>query len=776
MTVLASALLALIGGGRLGATPAAAQSGCASLGQAANFAVFTDGAFNAASGAGTTINGSIGAAGDVTLASVTINGNIVAGGNFTGGSSGGTVTGSVQYGGTANVAPNFAVTGGLTHAAPPFSFDSEFVSLKELSASLANLAQSPGATVSLMSNGLLQLTGTASGLNVFTVNAADLSQAQGVAITIPSGATALINVNTATILSIGLQYMNLSTNDPSGVLWNLPLATGINATRQFTWLGTILAPNAEVTGVSGVTLNGQLITASAPAANWGVNGTQYKFAGCLPGPPDTTLSLTPLCIDYSGSLDMVMRNTGDQTRQVSWKDLTGSDFGQFSIPPDSDAYFYVQGGGAGSVIQATSGTTTVQANGTGKHCQGQITVNLVTEGDAPMGQTWDVDLTNGDNGNVSDVLTLGSGDTQTVTVPGGYVAGTSAIDEVVGGAAYTISVDDPHGAVSTSISLTPVEILDGQNEYVTLTLVYESGTPGTGPPEPPTDPEQPTLPPGAPDPPPGPGVDNNNSGADVAITHHITPARLRVGGTIETVSRITNLGPEPAVDVVAREIPQYHPAQANSVAHVLSLTTTQGTCTQRRPVLCSLGTLAPGATVTIRTRTRVLVVAPLRSIVVVSSLTPDTNMTNNIAEANVTTFSNATVHAHISAPPVGRVATQLTYLVSAALTRNSRGGPVRLCTQPPKSFVQVRAPGTFKHRGVYCRDYPFLAPGHSVSFLVSAFPSATGRLTAQARATAVGSQRASRVSAHIVVASAVACPAAVRPEARPRRPTARAAC
>ena len=126
-------------------------------------------------------------------------------------------------------------------------------------------------------------------------------------------------------------------------------------------------------GVSGVTLNGPLIAASAPNTNWGVNGTQYKYAGCLPkppGPPDTTLSLAALCIDYNGDLDMRLRNTGDQTRQVSWKDLTGSDFGQFSIPAHNDFYFPVQGGGAPSLISATSGTTTVQAKGTGAHCQG----------------------------------------------------------------------------------------------------------------------------------------------------------------------------------------------------------------------------------------------------------------------------------------------------------------------------------------------------------------------------------------------------------------------
>ena len=59
----------------------------------------------------------------------------------------------------------------------------------------------------------------------------------------------------------------------------------------------------------------------------------------------------------------------------------------------------------------------MQADGTGAHCQGQITVQLVTEGDAPAGQTWDVHLTNGDSGNVSSVLTLASG--QSKRPPGG---------------------------------------------------------------------------------------------------------------------------------------------------------------------------------------------------------------------------------------------------------------------------------------------------------------------------------------------------------------------
>jgi choice-of-anchor A domain-containing protein len=781
--LLAVVLFAAIGVARLGGVPAAADtSACASLGQAANFAVFSDGAFNSSESSGTSITGRIAAAGDVTLDGVSVNPaagdsspTVVAGGNFTGGrttGAGGTVNGGVTYGGASNVAPNFTINGGLTQSAPPFAFDTEFTSLKGLSASLGDLAQTPGASVS-SAYGALTLTGTESGLNVFTVDATQLAEPAGIVIDLTQpGATALINVNTATILTIGPMYMNLSGSAAAaGIMWNLPLATGFDVTRGVAWQGTILAPNAAVVGNNHPQLNGQLIAASVPDSNWVVNRVTYT--GCLPeppGPPDDTLSLAPLCIDYNGDLDMRMRNTGDKARKVTWRDLTRRDFGQFDVPPHSDFFFYNRGGDGGSVVSATSGTTTVRANGTDRRCKGRITVHLVTEGDAPAGQTWDVHVTNGGNGNVSHLLTLAAGESETTHVPGGYVEGAAAIDEVVGGATYTISVDDPHGAISTSISLNPVAILDGQNEFVTVTLVYESGTPGTGPPvEPPITPVDPTLPPGAPDPPPGPGIDNGNSGADLAITHQISPARLRVGGTIQTVTRITNLGPQAAAGVVARAIPQFHRGRADAVARVLSLTTTKGTCTQRSPVRCSLGTLAPGATVTIRTRTRILVVAALRSIVLVSSDTPDTNMTNNMAQANVTAFSNATVRAQISAPPFGRVATQLTYQVSATLGRNSPAGPVRLCTQPPRSFVQVHAPGTFEHRGVYCIDYALVRPGRSVSFLVSAFPSATGRLIPIARATAVGAPGESRVSAVIDVSGPLACPAA-------KRPAAHAAC
>ena len=347
------------------------------------------------------------AAGDATP-------TVIAGGNFTAGrttGNGGTLNGGVRYGGTIDVAPNFTVNGTRQHAAPPFSFGDEFQSLELLSASLADLNQTPGATVALNQySRALELTGTGSGLNVFTVSAAQLAQAAGIVINLTqSGATALINVTTDTDLVLSPMYENLSgAASAAGVMWNFPLATGLAFNVGVSWQGSILAPNASVTSSGHPQLHGQLIAKTVPSDDWVID--RVTSTVCLPqppGPPDTTLTLAPLCVDGLGNLAMRLRNTGDSTRRVQWDDLTGGDFGQFAVPPHSDWFFNVRGGSGTSVIRAVSGSTTLQTNGTDHTCTGQITVHLVTEGDVPAGQRWMVHVTNGENGTFSKDPDLG---------------------------------------------------------------------------------------------------------------------------------------------------------------------------------------------------------------------------------------------------------------------------------------------------------------------------------------------------------------------------------
>ncbi len=198
---------------------------------------------------------------------------------------------------------------------------------------------------------------------MFTVSAAQLTQAAGVVINLTQpGATALINVTTDTRLTIAPQYMNLQGSaTASGILWNMPLATGLAINHGVSWQGSILTPNASVTTSGHPQLSGQLFAADVPSTDLVIN--EVRLAVCLPpvepsvppAPPDDTLNLTALCIDANGALDVRLRNTGDSARVGDWVDLTGTAFGAFDVPAHSDLFFPVPGGSDASRIRATAG-------------------------------------------------------------------------------------------------------------------------------------------------------------------------------------------------------------------------------------------------------------------------------------------------------------------------------------------------------------------------------------------------------------------------------------
>src|ERR1700761_2942990 len=183
--VLGGLVLALVASGAVWSVvrpaSAASASDCASLGQAGGYVAFSNGDFNASPPGGENITGRIAAAHDVTIdgpgsggvfvspASGDPSPTVIAGHDLSLGLSGvgGNLSGGVRYGNSITVAPNFVVSGGQQQASPGFSFDDEFTSLRSLSASLADLNQSPGATVSLNQySHALELTGTDDGLNV----------------------------------------------------------------------------------------------------------------------------------------------------------------------------------------------------------------------------------------------------------------------------------------------------------------------------------------------------------------------------------------------------------------------------------------------------------------------------------------------------------------------------------------------------------------------------------------------------------------------------------
>jgi len=746
------------------APPVARAAACDSLGAADRFAVFSDGPFTAAAGGGTQIIGRVAAKGDVTLDGVFIapgpndaTPTVVTGGSFIGGRTtgqGGTLNGGVRYADALDIAPSFQVNGDRIHDTPPFSFADEFTDLALLSDTWAELEQTAGATVTLQPWGALELRGPSEGLNVFTIDGADFTaaQIQGVTVTLPSASsTALINVTTNTELTIGPQYLTVT---PAGIadrlIWNLPRATGLHVTTGVGWKGLILAPHATVTVDAHPQLAGQLVAASVPRGDIVVTGT--PLADCPPVvPPDSSLSLEALCVDPFGNLAMRMRNTGNRDRDVHWDDLGGADFGDFTARAQRDEFFNVRGGGADSRIRATAGTTTVTADGTDERCEGEITITKAISGPAPFVR-WTIELEGADGSAVRSAQLL-AGESVTFDALGGYQPGTAHFGQVVGGIVYTVREDDTHGSVAT-ISLNPVTILTGQHERVVVTNHYAEI-------EPPTDPEQPTLPPGGPDPPSGPdlgGVLPGVAAADLEVRHTLTPRRAPAESTFRFRARIRNLGNAPAVDTVVRELPQLRKGDERRVADVVSIRSSKGSCNQDRPLRCKLGRLAPGARVVIRGRARINLVAALRSVLYASSRSPEDNTTNNTSIAPATTTPGSRLRARVTAPPTVPIGTRFPYEV--AVTNSSRRDAqyVRLCAPPAARITGVRAAGTFRYRRARCVDIRRLRPHRTVSFTVTAVPTAYGRLTLIARATMVGRTAAVRDRTRVLVPSR-ACPA-----------------
>ena len=777
------------------APPVATAEACDALGAADGFGIFSHGDVTVP--AGTTMNGRVAAAGTVTLGSgATMSGSpspaIIAGKDFIAGKSGGggTVNGGVRYGGSADVASNFTINGGLDQGSPGIDFDQEFSDLGLLSDTWATEAQTPGVEVVLQPFGALEFHGYSTGANVFNITATDQSSlVQGIEIKLDKGPQAgttappsvLINVSTAIPLSIGASFFNLDTANgasPQRLIWNLPQATEITFTRQVGWKGLILAPNASVSTANSAQLTGQLIAKDVPAGSWVLTGQAQSV--CPPGPtpppePDTSLKLEALCVDPFGNLAMRVANLGTRNRVVHWDDIGAGkkDLGDFDALKGRYQYFNVRGGDGDSRIRMVADPLSSDpvvfdtVPGTDRRCGGRITVTKATTGDAPPGP-WTVVL--------SGVDPSGDG-VQTRTAPvtpgvpvefsalGGYQPGSAAFGDVVGGIAYTITEPDPLGG-KAEISANPVEVLGyrdpdrEQNELVTITNRYPETGGGGGPPpvEPPTGP---TLPPGAPDPLPGPGLDTGQPGTvnpDLVVTHSITPGRVRVGDTINTETRVRNAGPVAAARVVLREIPQYRALQASRVVRVLSLSTSAGRCTDSRPVRCELGTMAPGAQVVVRSRTRVLVAAPLQSVVFASTPTPESNTTNNTALAPVLVRERAPhLHVGISAPASGRVGVGLRYRVSVTGTGRHGARNVRLCAPHAATLTEIHADGTFAVRSARCRDIRDLPRGRTVSFAVSGVPAARGLLRLTAVASAIELSGTERAVARVPIGGPAAC-------------------
>ncbi len=166
---------------------------------------------------------------------------LVAGGNLN--ISHGSVHGNAHYAGSTTANETVSFVGGALSQATPLAFSSRGQELKAATAALASLPVN--ATTTIESWGGVMLHGSQTELNVFEVPASAFASAVYFSISVPSGSMALVNVvgSTASFSSFGHGYSGV---DATGVLFNFPTATSINASA-FGFFGTVLAPYAHIT-------------------------------------------------------------------------------------------------------------------------------------------------------------------------------------------------------------------------------------------------------------------------------------------------------------------------------------------------------------------------------------------------------------------------------------------------------------------------------------------------------------------------------------------------
>ncbi|HUN71983.1 MAG TPA: choice-of-anchor A family protein [Steroidobacteraceae bacterium] len=196
--------------------------------------------------------------------------------------------GAIYYGSSTPSLTSFTARGGEFANQSLVNFATSASLYSSYSSQLGAL--SANGTTSFNSNGdTLTFTGTASGLNVFTVSGATLTSSNTIDISAPTGSTVLINVTGSSASFQNGSVMETGVTDAS-VLYNFITATSVDLVGSKDPMGSILAPDAGVTGGFGA-MDGQLIAGSY-SGNTQFN--EVAFAGNLPSTVPLPASVTLL--------------------------------------------------------------------------------------------------------------------------------------------------------------------------------------------------------------------------------------------------------------------------------------------------------------------------------------------------------------------------------------------------------------------------------------------------------------------------------------------------
>ncbi len=250
------------------------------LGDAAGYNIFTLGGQNLHD---STIHGRVFSGGDLRYDNTVVGksltdqdsdrDNLVVAGSMVGRLSA-ALRGNVRYAGPAQFDSFQTPHGRLISGANPVNTSAVGSLLRESGVAWQRLATT--GTTTRLPWGTTILGGQKNGLNVFSLNANELSSATAVRIAVPSDSTVLINIRGGSVVMQNFTF-DLVGVLPSHVLLNFVDAASITI-RSMLLQGTVFAPNSDVV-LDRAQIVGQVIAGSLSGS-----GTIFdqNFAGSLP--------------------------------------------------------------------------------------------------------------------------------------------------------------------------------------------------------------------------------------------------------------------------------------------------------------------------------------------------------------------------------------------------------------------------------------------------------------------------------------------------------------
>jgi uncharacterized repeat protein (TIGR01451 family) len=219
--------------------------------------------------------------------------------------------------------------------------------------------------------------------------------------------------------------------------------------------------------------------------------------------------------------------------------------------------------------------------------------------------------------------------------------------------------------------------------------------------------------------------------ADLEIVKTANRRSILGSGTITYTLRIRNNGPGAATDVQVIDTP-------SQPVRIRSVRTSVGRCTTTVPVRCALGTLAGGASATVRIVAQPLAAGTLRNSASVTGDEPDPRADNNIDGTSTKVHGLLKIKKTSSAKSV-RAGGTLTYKIRVTNASAFALRSVRVCDDLPNGLVFVSStPKAKLVKGRHCWTIRALGAKKSKTFTLKArvLRGAGGRKVNVATATA----------------------------------------